>query len=478
MFINGTVFTEEEARQIHYNALELLAKEGMLITEKRARDDFEKAGCSIKEERVYIPHYLIEETIKFTPRKFSMYDSNGQRFLGVGGDETSFGPGGFESLYLDWRDGQVKDSDYQGLVDETKIVEMTDEIGWIKTSVQPVEKPACIQDLWMAKGGLVYSRKPLHTSPFGKLGSSGLIEMAAEVMGGTDVLKEKPHLMFNMCTLSPLTMRIDMSESIREAAKYGVPCFFTSGPMAGATAPVTLAGELTQAWAEILGHNAYLQIIQPGSPAVFASWSRIFDMKNATCTVGTPEYALMRQAITQLGKRIEVPTGGGGFITDSNVLDMQCGWEKFMNGLGDMRAHQNLIYGLGLISQMNIFSLESMVIDCEMIGVIRRLLEGIQVDPVHLAYDEIAANKKKGRFLSSKHTKEHYISEVFWPEFSDRRTYGTWLKDEGRNDIRKRACMKIEERLKRYDYTKGLEKEEELDKIISKYEALHKKLES
>ena len=78
---------------------------------------------------------------------------------------------------------RVKDSDYQGLVDETKIVEMTDEIGWIKTSVQPVEKPACIQDLWMAKGGLVYSRKPLHTSPFGKLGSSGLIEMAAEVMG-------------------------------------------------------------------------------------------------------------------------------------------------------------------------------------------------------------------------------------------------------------------------------------------------------
>ena len=78
-------------------------------------------------------------------------------------------------------------------------------------------------------------------------------------------------------------------------------------------------------------------------------------MKNATCTVGTPEYALMRQAITQLGKRIEVPTGGGGFLTDSNTLDMQCGWEKFMNGLGDMRANQNLIYGLGLISQMNIF---------------------------------------------------------------------------------------------------------------------------
>ena len=445
----------------------------MLVTEKRIREDFQKAGCSVREERIYIPHYLVEETIKYTPRKFSMYDSYGKRFLSVGGEETSFGPGGFKAPYLDWRDGQVKDSDYQGLADEAKIVEMTDEIGWMKTSVQPVEKPACVQDLWMAKGGFVYSRKPLHTSPFGQLGAQGLIEMAAEIMGGADVLREKPHLMFNMCTLSPLTMRKDMSEAVREAAAYGVPCFFTSGPMAGATAPVTLAGELTQAWAEILGHNTYLQICKPGSPDVFASWSRIFDMKNATCTVGTPEYALMRQAITQLGKRIEVPTGGDGFLTDSNTLDMQCGWEKFMNGLGDMRANQNLIYGLGLISQMNIFRLESMVIDCEMIGVIQRLLQGIEVDPSHLAYDEIAAHKVDGRFLSSKHTKANYVSEVYWPKFSDRRTYGTWEKDERNNDIRKRVRIKIEEMLNQYSYSLGLEKEAELDRIITKYEAFH-----
>ncbi len=53
--------------------------------------------------------------------------------------KPAFGPGGFKAPYLDWRDGQVKDSDYQGLADEAKIVEMTDEIGWMKTSVQPVE---------------------------------------------------------------------------------------------------------------------------------------------------------------------------------------------------------------------------------------------------------------------------------------------------------------------------------------------------
>lgn len=475
MFINGKVFTEDQAKQIHYNALELLAREGLAVAEQRARDEFEQAGCTVIGERVYMPHYFVEDSIKKTPHKFSMYDAYGKRAFGVGGTETTIGPGGFETMYLDWRDGQIKNSDYQGLVDEAKIVEMMDEIGWIKTSVQPVEKPACVQDLWMAKGGFVYSSKPLHTSPFGELGAMGLVEMAAEVMGGVDELRQKPHMMFNMCTLSPLAMREDMTESLRVAAEYGVPCFFTSGPMAGATAPVTLAGELTQAWAEVMGHNAYLQLCKPGSPAVFASWSRIFDMKNATCTVGTPEYALMRQAITQLGKMIGVPTGGGGFITDSNTLDMQCGWEKFMNGLGDIRANQNLVYGLGLISQMNIFSLESMVIDCEMINVIKRLMRGIEVDENHLAYDEIVEHKEDGSFLSSKHTQKNFVAEVFWPEVSDRRLYGTWEKNEKKNDIRKRACLRIEKMLKEYNYTKELEKEEALDNIIKKYEALHEK---
>jgi trimethylamine--corrinoid protein Co-methyltransferase len=481
MFKQRKLWTDDEARQVHDQALELMDKVGVEVSEKRARDDLKKAGCKVDEinKRVFIPRYIVEEALRTTPASFSFYDSFGERYIGVGGDEISFGPSGFSAYYLDWRTGEILPSSYQGLMEEAKLVEVLEIPNYIKTSVQPVEKPAAVQDLWMAKGGLVYTRKPVHTSPFGEIGARGLIEMTAEVMGGADVLREKPHLMFNICTLSPLKMRTDASEAIREAAKYKVPCFFTAGPMAGATAPVTLAGELTVAWAEILAHLVLQQTYQPGAPAIVASWSRIFDMRNAICTVGTPEFALMRAAITQLGRMNNVPTGGGGFLTDSNTIDVQYGWEKFMTGLATMQARMHTIWGLGMVSQMNLFSHEGFVIDCEIVRHVQRLLDGIVVDKEHLAFDLIAKEGGIGgasEFLKLPHTRKHYKTECMVPELTDRRTFQMWTKEgEPKNDIRNRARQKIEECLAGYNYTRGLEKEDALDKIIERYERLHDK---
>ena len=77
MFENRKIFTDDEARWIHKNALEILEKTGMDIAEKQARDDFAKAGCRVDEtqHRVYMPQYLVEEALRTTPSKFSFYDS-------------------------------------------------------------------------------------------------------------------------------------------------------------------------------------------------------------------------------------------------------------------------------------------------------------------------------------------------------------------------------------------------------------------
>ena len=480
MFKQRKLWTDDEARQVHDTALELLEKVGMQIEEKQARVDFAKADCRVDEtnERVFIPRHVVEEALLKTPATFSMYDAFGQRYFGVGGDETSLGTNGFCAFYVDWKTGLLKEGNYEALAEEGKLIDVLDVPNHFQTSIQPMDKPVAVQDLWMGKCGFTYTRKPIHVVPYGELGARGLIEMAAEVVGGVDILKEKPILSFNICTLSPLKMRADASEAIREAAKYKVPCLFTAGPMAGATAPVTLAGELAEAWAEVVTHIVLLQIYQPGSPAIAASWSRIMDMKQATCTVGTPEYALMRAAFTQLGRMNNIPSGGGGFLADSNTIDAQYGWEKFMTGLATMQAKQNVTLGLGMLSQLNVFSHEALVIDCEIVQTIRRLLQGIIVDNEHIAFDLIAKEGGIGgkvAFMQSPHTRKHFKTEHMMADLTDRRTLATWQKDETKNDIRKRTCQKIEHCLASWDYSKGLEKEEAFDRIIEKYERLHTK---
>ena len=103
MFKNRKIWTDDDCRQVHDTSLELLQKVGMQVEEKKARDDFAKAGCRVDEnnKRVFIERGLVEEALCTTPASFSFYDSYGERYIGVGGDEMSFGPSGFSVFYLD-----------------------------------------------------------------------------------------------------------------------------------------------------------------------------------------------------------------------------------------------------------------------------------------------------------------------------------------------------------------------------------------
>lgn len=475
MYYGEKLWTEEDARKVHENTLNLLEKIGVEVQEKQARDDLVKAGCTVDEDnqRVYYPRRLIEKTLADAPAEFDMYDANGEYYITLGGDDITIGTSGFAAFYLDREDDTIKMGTYAALSEEIKLLEMLDEPNHVQTSIQPTDMPENVQELYMTKCGLMYTRKPLHLWPTNARSARAEIDMNAVVMGGHDILREKPHMMFNICTLSPLKMRDDACEAIREAAKVKIPCFFSSGPMAGATSPATLAGEVSQSWAELLAHNVLLQTYQPGAPVVLASWSRIFDMRTVTCTVGTPEYALMRAAITQLCKLAEVPAGGGGFLTDANTIDAQYGWEKFMTGIAGLQAGQNQTHGLGMLSQLNVFSHEALVIDCEIVGCVRRVLQGIKVDEEHLAFDIIAEKAGVGgssSFLEAKHTRKHYKTEWMPTGVTDRRTFSTWEKEAETNDVRKRACSKIDKLLDAHSYSIDEALVEQLDQIIAENE--------
>lgn len=479
MYYGEKIWSDEDVKKVHENALNILEKLGIEVQEKQAREDLENAGCTVDEEnqRVYYPRSLIEKTSAEAPAKFDMYDAKGEYYITLGGDDITIGTSGFAAFYLDRKDDVIKTGTYEALTEEIKLLEMLDEANHVQTSIQPTDMPENVQELYMTKCGLMNTRKPLHLWPTNGRSAQAEIDMNAVVMGGHDVLREKPHMMFNICTLSPLKMRDDACEAIREAAKVKIPCFFSSGPMGGATSPATLAGEVSQSWAELLAHNVLLQTYQPGNPVVLASWSRIFDMKTVTCTVGTPEYGLMRAAITQLCKLSEIPAGGGGFLTDSNTIDAQYGWEKFMTGICGLQAKQNQTHGLGMLSQLNVFSHEALVIDCEIVRSVKRVLEGIKVDEENLAFDVIAeegGSGGSGSFLKTKHTRKHYKTEWMPTDVTDRRTFSTWEKEAEKKDIRKRACSNIDKLLEMHSYAIDERLIAELDQIIAVNEQIVK----
>ncbi len=78
-------------------------------------------------------------------------------------------------------------------------------------------------------------------------------------------------------------------------------------------------------------------------------------------------------------------------------------------------AGLNIIFGMGLLSQMNVMSCEALVMDGEIAQIIKRIQAGITVDSEHLAFDIIAQECEKSGFLDNPHTYKYFRKEHFIP---------------------------------------------------------------
>jgi trimethylamine--corrinoid protein Co-methyltransferase len=461
------MLSEEGLQSIKDKALEVLVNIGSYIESVELLHLLEDAGAKVDlENRIaYLPSKLVENAIESAPSSFGLYNSDGEKTVDFRDGKTYHATCGYGSYYADWKTGETKECKYENLVEYSKLVEMLDAVDIYHISPVPNDKPAEVQDLYLTKAALLYTKKPFYVYANGSIGTDAIIKMTAKACGGLDVVAEKPRVMFNITTLSPLSIREDAWEVIREAGKYKLPIHFTSGPMAGATSPVTLAGELVQATAELLLHLVVTQVYSKGMPVMMGSWTRIFDMKFGTCTVGTPEFAMMRAAMAQIINSYDLPSGGGGCLTDSNTVDSQHGWEKFMTTIMPDMAGMNCVFGMGMISQLIISSPESLVLDAEIVDTVKRITDGIVVDEDHLAYDVIKDEARGSNFLGHEHTMKHFRSEIYFPKVTDRSLFEQW-KLEGSKCAKTRAQGRIEELLGKYKAPVDLKIEEEYDNII------------
>ncbi len=95
-------------------------------------------------------------------------------------------------------------------------------------------------------------------------------------------------------------------------------------------------------------------------------------------------------------------------------------------------AGANLIYGLGMIESGMTWSHEQLVIDNEIVGMIKRAIQGIDVNDDTMAVDIIKQAHEIKDFLHQKHTIK-YMREQSKPRIMDRNTRGTWEAKGGKD---------------------------------------------
>jgi len=279
------------------------------------------------------------------------------------------------------------------------------------------------------------------------------LQMLHAIAGGEAKWRERPFVSQSNCfVVPPMKFATDACRCMETAVLGGMPILLLSAGQAGATAPASLAGALAQEVAEVLAGLVYVNAMAPGHPAIFGAWCFVSDLRTGSMSGGSPEQALLSSMSGQMANYYDLTGGTASGMTDSKVPDAQSGAEKALNHALVGNAGANLIYeSAGMHASLLGFSLESLVIDNDIIGAAQRTIRGVAINDETLSFETIrdVCLNGPGHFLGSEQTLKLMETEYIYPVVGDRRSPNEWIEN-GKLDATDRASRKVKEILARH----------------------------
>lgn len=465
-----SILTRDEIVDIHLATLNILEDTGVIIDESYAFGILKKAGAKVDEKnrRVWIPASLVKENIRKAPRRFTLYARNPKKNLEFGGHVVHFAPGGTPNKVVDIETGEYRPASLRDLENFVKLVDALESIHLCSHMVSVSEVPDSLAPILSILVQAKNTSKCIEGDAVGRFRAQNTLRMGAVIAGGIEEFRKKPTLYGIVNPISPLKHGREMVEGLIEYSKQGAPIIIASEIMAGATGPVTLAGLLAQQNAEVLSGIVISQLVNPGTPVMYGNVSSIMDMKTGTIALGAIEAGLINLAWAQMSRYYGIPCRGTAGNTDSKISDVQSGYEKALGlFLATLGGIDFVFDAAGLVNSSLAFSYEQMVIDSEILGMVLRAIEGIEVSKETLAVDLIGDTGPGGHYLSKKHTLEWFRKEHFIPKISDRNPREKW-ENAGSKDLRIVAKERVKDILEFHE-PESLDGDlrEELEKIVT-----------
>jgi len=420
-------------RRIHHSSKEILEHTGSLILHPTARELLKSSKVHMdSNNRAYIPGSLIDWALEKSPSKITIYDRNQEPAMFLEARHVYYGTGSDCQYLLDPDTGEPNDFNFEDMQKAVRIADSLSHIDFIMSMglAAELDNATCFQEKYKAM--LKNSTKPqvLISGPDIKV-LEDIIQMGAVIAGNREMLVKYPRFLLLVDPTSPLVHSKDALEKLIYMAKNKLPVIYAPGIMAGATSPVTMAGAIAQANAEILTGLVIHQLACPGAPFVYGGGMSPMDMKSCQPTYSSPEAIMCQAGLCQMSRDFyHLPTWGFGGCSASKTCDAQAINEAATFSLAASWMGTNLVHDVGYIEFGMTYCLELLVLCNEFIGQARRMMSGIPVNDEHLALDAIDRVGPGGSFLIDPHTLSFFRSS--WePDLTDRSTRKNWKKKGG-----------------------------------------------
>jgi trimethylamine--corrinoid protein Co-methyltransferase len=444
------LLSQTDMEKIHQTALTALEEIGLADAPPSGIKYLTNAGCSLGADgRIRFPRALVEDTIARANRSVTLFSRDGATDLQLSGGRVHYGTAGAAVSVVDVHGRTYRDSTVQDLHDAARICDQLDNIHFVQRPLVCRDIPDnCEMDL-----NSIYATTSGTTKHVGiSFSEPGFVKQGLELLhmiaGGEDKWRARPFVSNSNCfVVPPMKFATESCEVMEECIRGGMPVLLLSAGMAGATAPSTIAGAITQSVAECLAGLVYVNAVSPGAPAIFGTWPFGLDLRTGAMSVGSGEQALLSAGCAQMHKFYDLPGGAAAGASDSKLPDMQAGWEQMCSAVMAGLSGLNMVYeAAGMHASLLGFCLESLILDNDLLGQAQRCVRGIEVSEDTLALDQMRATclGGPGHYLGTQQTLSRMQVDYVYPDLGDRTSPKEWAERD-RPDLLQKATARKEQ---------------------------------
>ena len=447
---------------------EVLDEEGLALIEKNAgtilqeigvefRGDAEAlqiwkdAGADINGERVRIPNGLCKKLIQDNaPAEFTQHARNPQRSVRIGGKNTVLVPAYGSPFVLDLDKGRR----YATIEDFRNFVKLAYSTPFLHhsggTICEPVDLPVNKRHFDMVYTHMRYSDKPFMGSVTAPERAQDTVDMA-KVLFGEEFVQNNTVIVSLINANSPLVWDATMTGALKVYARNNQACVISPFCISGAMSPVTVAATASQLYAEALSGMAFAQLLRPGAPVVFGTFSSSMSMQSGAPTFGTPEPQLVLYIVAALARRLGVPFRSGGGLSSAKIPDAQAAYEAANTLQHAMLAGVNfMLHTSGWLEGGLSMGYEKFIMDIDQAGMIHDFLNGVDLSENGQAMAAIREVGPGQHFLGCDHTRANFETAFFRSSVADNNSFEQWEAD-GSLDTAQRANQIWKKMLNDYD---------------------------
>ncbi len=427
---------DEGLADIHEAALAVLEEPGIRVVTEAAREFFLSDGCSLTgEDIIHIPGDVTERALKSAPNRFSIYDRNGHETLRLNEGNAYFGAGVTCLYYLDPATGERREYAVPDIGNAAKVTDALENLDFLATP--GVTRPTDEMRVELANQYEFRAMASNTTKPMIVLIADGpsqadVYEMAEVIAGGREAFAAKPFVVPYLNTVSPLVMALETCDKLIMSAERGVPVVTQAAPQLGATAPITPAGAVVLSGAETLSGLVLSQLVNPGTPFISGVVPFAMEMRWASVSTGGAPGLMFQSIMADLcHRRWDLPmVGVGAGAADSKLVDQQKALESAYYTFGAVLSGVDLMFDAGSLDTALTWGPEALVMDDEIIAMIRGFLEPVDTSPEALGLDTIRAVGPGEHFLSQPHTLDRF-RDVWSPNLLSWEGRSQWEQNGG-----------------------------------------------